>query len=241
MRIIGFLIASFFVSQSFGQGYYWQSGKKRVHYKYVTVGLGTGNRMYLGDVQESGALFNKISLANQVDLRYQWKKYLGFSFQAGGRKYRGYKELAGTDSYQEMTGRLWEGQFVAQFNWIKWEDMLQRSFAGYSPLSKLNAYIGLGVGSSLYNASFRAQRSTIVDSALVVTESENSAAGFAFYIPIEIGFRYRFNPSWSLNLEYQYHSYFTDKLDAVESSLNDNMTVTLVKLCYSIGQPKKKV
>lgn len=241
MKFIILIISLFIVTQAKGQSYYWQSGKKRAHYKYVTVGLGTGNRMYLGDVQESGAVLNKISLANQLDLRYQWKKYLGFSIQAGGRKYRGFKPLAGIESYQEMTGRLWEGHFVAQFNWIRWEDMLQRSFAGYSPLAKLNAYVGIGVGSSLYNASFRSQRVITVDSVEVINETENNAAGFAFYIPIEIGFRYRFNPSWSLNIEYQYHNYFTDKLDAIESSLNDKMTVTLLKLCYSIGQPKKKV
>jgi opacity protein-like surface antigen len=241
MKILFFVISLFIVNLGYGQGYYWQSSKKRVHYKYLTVGLGSGSRMYFGDVQESGALWNKINLAHQMDLRYQWKKHVGFAIQAGGRKYRGYKTLSGTDSFQEMNGRLWEGQFVAQFNWLKWEDMLKRSFYGFSPLAKVNAYVGLGFGGSLYNASFNSQRTSIVDSVLVVSEFENSAAGVAFYIPIEIGFRYRFDPTWSINLEYQYHSYFTDKLDAVESSLNDNMSVTLVKLCYSIGQPKKKM
>lgn len=240
MRLILFTLFFGLAQLLSAQGYYWQEAKKEQKWRNLTFGLGAGNRMYFGDIQQTGSIFNKINMAYQMEARYQMNPRLGVALQSGGRKYSGYKQFAYPGSYQELSGRLWEGHFVGQFSPLKWIDMNVHKFAGYDPIVRANLYIGAGVGGSIYNASYDLVYNSSSDSTVSVSESK-SASGFAMYVPIEVGFRYRFTPRWSMNFEYQYHLYFSDNLDAVNRSANDRMGLLLFKMAYSLGQPKRPV
>ena len=240
LRLFFILSILFCALTSNAQSYYWQSAGKKSRLKYLTVGGGIGGRMYFGDVQPTGQIFNKVKMAYQVDLRYQQTRHIGYSIQMGGRKYKGYKAFAYPGSYQEMNGGVWESQIMFQYNWLKWEDLSIHKFAGYDPVVNINSYIGIGAGGALFSSSFESNYTSSSDSLLTVN-IENNASGFGFYVPVEFGIRYRLNPSISLNIEFQYQIYFTDKLDAVERSLNDRMGLVILKLGYSFKPPKKRL
>ena len=242
MRILILILLSIFAYTASAQSYYWQSGKKKKHYKYLTLGGGIGTRMFFGDVQTTSSLFNKLTFAYQTDLRYQWKRNIGIVIQGGGRSFKGKKKYAQPETGQVMSGKLWEGEVAIQYSVLRWEDFLKGSFVGYDDYVRFNTYIGAGVGGSLYNTSTETSLlvSTGVDSTSIVTNSA-SASGMGVFIPIQLGVRYRFTTAISINLEFQYQFYFTDKLDAIERRKSDNMGLTILKIGYSFGQPNKHI
>ena len=183
VRYLIILSISLCAFTSGAQSYYWQNAGKKSHLKYLTVGGGIGGRMFFGDVQTTGQLFNKVKMAYQVDLRYQQTRHIGYSIQMGGRKYRGLKEFAYPGSFEEMNGGVWEGELMFQFNWLKWEDLSVHKFAGYDPVVNINSYIGIGAGGSLFSSSFESNYTSSSDSLLTVN-IENSASGFGFYVPV---------------------------------------------------------
>ncbi len=217
------------------QGYYWQGAKKKQRYRNVSLDVGPGLRMYFGDVQQSGSRFNKINLAYQLGARYQMRPKWAIALKLGGRGYRGERQYGLSGSYARLTGKLWEGALTCQFSWIAWEDFSIRQFTERDPLAKSNAYIGLGLGGSQFSASYVTNYLAASDS--LVTEFEGgSASGIALFVPVTIGYRYRFDPSWNFGFELTYYSYFSDKIDAFERQRRDSMGVFYVKLGYTLGQ-----
>lgn len=221
------------------QGYYWQSASKKRHISYVSVEGGGGLRMYFGDIQQPGQLFNKPKLGYQVGVRYQMRPRFGVALQLGGRSYQGNIRYAYPGASAHMDGKLWEGQLVFQFNWLKWEDFTVRMFTDRDPVTKLNSYLGAGFGGSLFNASYSSNYISSADT-LVAEYEGGSAGGFGIYVPVEFGVRYRFNPRWSIGMELQYHIYFTNNIDALASKERDAMGAMMFKLGYSFGQRSKK-
>ena len=216
------------------QGYYWQGTKKKQYIKYLTVEAGPGVRMYFGDVQQSGSNLNKIRIGYQLGLRYQLRPRWGIALKLGGRGYRGEKTLGLPGAYNRMTGKLWEGMVTGQFSWVPWEDFNIRQFTERDPVSKSNLYVGLGVGGSQFSASY--VTNYISGDSLVSEFEGGSASGIAIFVPFSFGFRYRFDPTWSLGFEMTYFMYFSDKIDAFERQRRDSMGMFLVKLGYSFGQ-----
>src|SRR5688572_23176026 len=170
------------------QGYYWQSASKKKHINYLSVEGGGGLRMYFGDIQQQGQLFNKPKLGYQFGARYQWKPRLGLALQLGGRAYQGNIRYAYPGATAHLDGKLWEGQFVIQFNWLKWEDFRVRMFTDRDPVTKINSYIGAGFGGSLFNASYTSNYISSADT-LVGEYEAGSAGGFGMYVPVEFGIR----------------------------------------------------
>ena len=244
--LILFIVFAYF--QADAQGYFWQSGGKPKRYKYLTVDGGIGLRMFSGDIQQRGSLFNPMKLAYGVAVRYQMSPHFAPELQLAGRGYRGKAEFGGyPDAVAEMNGTLWEGDLVFQYSILRWEDFTKRMFTDRDPVRKGNVFIGAGAGAALFNSSF-SQRTyntqNFVDSlgndtsfALPVDLS-GGGSGFAFRVPVVFGARYRFTPSVSLGFQLQYHLYFSDNLDGVERKNNDGMTLFMVKLGYSFGQDK---
>jgi opacity protein-like surface antigen len=232
------------------QGYFWQSAQKKTHLNYFSVDGGLGMRMYSGDIQQKGGLFNPLRLAYGLGLRYQYRPRLGFALHAAGRGYAGKAEHGGfPDAMDQMTGKLWEGCFMVQYSWLKWEDFSQHMFTDRDPVTKANLFIGLGVGGAMFSSSYTSRvytTFTVQDSAgrdstiFTPIDRAGAGAGFALQVPIAAGFRYRFNPAVHLAFELHYQLYFSDNLDGLVRKRNDGMTLFMVKLGYQFKQTKKK-
>lgn len=221
------------------QSYYWQQGKKDPFYKYLSFSGGVGQRMFFGDVQKTGSLFNKTKLAFDFDARYQWRTRWGFNIHAAGWKYEGLKTFAYPGSEMVMNGSVWQGAAMVQFNILQWVDFNKASYYGFDPVVKFNTYIATGAGGGIFNSSYSSNYVPSQDT-LIDNYSEASAGGFGFYVPVEFGVRYRFKPAMHIGMRVQYQLFFTDRLDALERSLDDRMGLLMIRFGYSLGQKKKR-
>lgn len=236
MRPILILVISVFCFCQIGntQGYYWLGQKKKDWKKKLTLSVGPGVRMFFGDIQQPNSQFNKVKVAYQADLRYQFNSKWATSLQLGGRGYNGYREYPKPTGYAELSGNLWEFQLLAQYSLIPWEDFTRRQFTSRDPIAKWNAYVGLGAGGVQFNSSFTANYN--ISNSKIVSDYTQGASGFEFFVPIQFGVRHRFDPTWSIGFEMTFQKFFTDELDAVVQGAQDNMGTFMVKLGYSFRQ-----
>jgi len=232
------------------QGYFWQSAPEEKKSKNWSIDAGVGTRVYYGDIQTKGSLFNKVKLAYGIGGRYQFSPRLGLALSAAGRGYAGHANHGGfPDAVGDMTGKLWQGSLQVQYSWLKWEDFTRRSFTERDPVTKGNAYLAAGFGGSLFSASFtdRTYKTQIFKDSLnrdsivkIAVDKGDPANGFGMYVPVVLGFRYRFTPVWSLTLETQYQFYITKNIDGLASKKFDKMLYSTVRLGYTFGQTRKK-
>lgn len=235
---------------SLAQGYFWQNGQKKQNWRYIAIDGGIGLRMYSGDIQQKGGLFNPMRFAYGLGARYQYRPHWGFNLHFAGRGYKGKADRGGfPDALDEMTGKLWEFGLGVQYSILRWEDFTKRSFTDRDPVRKANVFIGVGGGASLFNASYTSRRYTTEilqdtngrdSTAFNPVDASGSGAGFAFSVPITFGVRYRFNPSVYMAFEATYSLYFSDNLDGLQRGRNDGMTLLHLKIGYLLGQSKKK-
>lgn len=252
-RKITYLLLMFLLltaAESLAQGYFWQSGQKKQHYRYLSADAGVGLRMYSGDIQQKGSLFNPLKFAYGLGVRYQYRPRLGFALHAGARGYKGKAEHSGfPDALDEMNGKLWEFSVMTQFSILRWEDFTQRMFTDRDPVRRMNVFVGVGAGGALFNGSYtsRKYRTEVLQdtagfdsTAFIPSDYSGSGAGFAFHVPVVFGGRYRFNPSLFMSFEAHYDVYFSDNLDGLQRGRNDGMGLFIVKLGYALGQTKRK-
>lgn len=237
MRTLVFIVCLLVMgsAESFSQSYYWQGGKKKQNYRYLSFDAGLGTRMYFGDIQTSGSQFNKIKLAYELGGRFQFKKRWAVGANLGGRGYKGEKQFGLPGAYSKMDGKLWSGSVSCQFSWLPWEDFSIKQFTSRDPISKSNLFLGLGIGASQYNASYVSNYVAAGDS-IVAEFQGGSASGIAVFIPFTFGYRHRFNPSWNLGFELTYYTYLSDKIDAFERQGRDSMGAFYIKAGYTLGQ-----
>ncbi|GAB5539257.1 MAG: hypothetical protein Salg2KO_13600 [Salibacteraceae bacterium] len=251
MKQLWFIVLAMVVSYSLSaQGYYWQSGTKESVIKNLTVDGGAGGRMYFGDIQKDGAVYNPVKLAYGVGVRYQMRPRLGFVIEGEGRKYRGKAEHGGfPDAIDEMEGSLWGGHLAVQYSWLKWEDFTQRQFTDRDPVTKINLFVGAGFGGAMFNSSYTSRtykRRTVTDSLgrdssfNVAVDASGSAGGFGMYVPVQFGVRYRFSPQLHLGAEITRQIYITNNVDAFPSKKLDGMLTFMARVGYTFGQKKRK-
>ena len=238
------------VSTSLSQSYYWQSGSKTKKIQNLSVDGGVGLRMYFGDIQQKGSVFNKPKLAYGLGVRYQMRPRLGFALNLEGRGYEGNAEHGGfPDAVDKMTGKLWGGHIMVQYSWLKWEDFTRKMFTDRDPVTKINMYTGVGFGGAMFTASYTSRtyktqtfQDTLGKDSIVFlpVDASGSAGGFGMYVPVVLGVRYRFSPSLSLGLELTRQFYITKNVDALATKKFDGMGTAFLRLSYTFGQSKRK-
>ncbi|HAW20046.1 MAG TPA: hypothetical protein DCX14_07690 [Flavobacteriales bacterium] len=250
MRIIVILLFLGLSLPSISQGYYWQSGSKEKKLKNLSVNGGVGLRMYFGDIQKKGSVFNKPKLAYGIGVRYQMRPKFGLSLGLEGRGYEGKAEHGGyPDAVDQMTGKLWGGHLMVEYSWLKWEDFTRKQFTDRDPVTKMNMYLGVGFGGALFNSSYTSR----IYESFVVTDSlgadstffspvdmSGSAGGFAMYVPVSLGFRYRIKQNIAVGFELQRQFYISKNVDALATKKFDGMGSVLVRVHYTFGQSKRK-
>jgi hypothetical protein len=251
--IRGFITILFLIgliNSSNAQSYYWQSGTKGKKIQNLSLDGGVGLRMYFGDIQQKGSIFNKPKLAYGIGVRYQMRPKLGFALNLEGRGYEGNAEHGGfPDAIDQMTGKLWGGHLVVQYSWLKWVDFTRKMFTDRDPVTKINLYTGVGFGGALFTASYSSRTyktQTLKDSlgqdSIVFSpvDASGSAGGFGMYVPVVLGARYRFSPRLSLGVELTRQFYITKNIDALATKKFDGMGTLFLRMSYTFGQKTKK-
>lgn len=228
----------------------WNTSSKPNRWKHLSVEAGVGGRMYFGEIQKKGSLFNPIKLTYGAGVRYQFTPRLGAALQVEGRGYKGKAVHGGhPDALDEMNGQLWGGHIMGQFSILRWEDFTRRQFTERDPVTKINTFVGAGFGMAQFSASYTSrtyqvitQRDSLGNDTATFSfpvDASGSAAGMAPYVPVVFGFRYRFKPVFSLGFEYQRHIYIAKNVDALATKKFDNMGTLTVRASYTFGQGKK--
>lgn len=249
------LALTFFFSSimaiGFSQSYYWQSAGKGPGFVHnISVDGGVGARMYFGDIQQKGAVFNKPKFAYGLGVRYQMRPRLGFGLQLEGRGYEGNAEHGGfPDAVDKMTGKLWGGHVSVQYSWLKWEDFTRKQFTDRDPVTKTNVFVGTGFGGAIFSSSYtsRTYKTQIFTDTLgqdstgyIPVDASGSAGGFGMYVPVMIGGRYRFSPRLYAAIELTRQIYITKNVDALATKKFDGMGTATVRIGYTFGQNKRK-
>jgi len=99
---------------------------------------------------------------------------------------------------EKWSNRLYNVDVMAEFNFLPFgeADKNNRRIKPYTP------YLFVGLGAGVYNG---------------VNEGTMSVSG---YVPVGIGFKWKFHERVGLNIAWQHNIYFSDDLEG-QSSLND--------------------
>lgn len=164
------------------------------------IGLQGGCGYYVGD----GAphIFMNPREAYGIHFRYKFTKRWAIQAKFSGQRITGNQyTMRGEKLDTKWQNRLYNVDLMAEFNFLRFGDvnLNDRRIKPYTPY----IFIGLGVG--MYNDISPAGVNKI------------TAAG---YIPLGIGFKWKFAEFVGLNIAWQHNIYFSDDLEA-QRSLND--------------------
>lgn len=164
------------------------------------LGLQGGVGYYVGDAAHH--IFMNPREAYGVQFRYKFTKRWALQAKVSGQRIAGYKY-----EFQEGVGPVrldekWTNQMinmdvVAEFNFLRFGDAnkYDKRIKPYTP------YIFIGIGAGLYGDM----------------KQPLTASG---YIPLGIGFKWKFAERWGLNMAWQHNIFWADDLEA-QKDLND--------------------
>lgn len=170
------------------------------------IGVQGGCSYYVGD--GTPHIFMNVRESYGFHFRYKFTKRWALQVKASGQRIAGnkweFKPNQSPTKLDEMwQNQLWNGDVVAEFNFFRYDaaNKYDKRIKPYTP------YIFAGLGASLYYKNEK--------------QNEWTTAG---YIPVGIGFKWKFAPRWGLNVAWQHNIYFSDDLEAQtekEHSLNN--------------------
>ena len=170
------------------------------------LGLQGGFGYYVGDAAHHIAMYPREAYG--IHFRYKFTKRWALQAKVSGQRITGpkYEFVTGSGlqglkdgkgDVQMWSNRLWSGDVMAEFNFLPFGDKnpFNKRIKPYTP------YIFLGIGASLYN------------------KSKNSFTG-AGYIPLGIGFKWKFHERCGLNIAWQHNIYWSDDMEG-DKELNN--------------------
>ena len=160
-------------------------------------GLQGGCGYYVGDATPH--IFMNPREAYGAHFRYKFTKRWAIQAKFSGQRIVGDKYTMNSERLNEKWfNRLYNVDVMAEFNFLPFgeADKNNRRIKPYTP------YIFVGLGAGVYNG---------------VNEGTMTASG---YVPLGIGFKWKFHERVGLNIAWQHNIYFSDDLEG-QSSLND--------------------
>ena len=160
-------------------------------------GLQGGCGYYVGDATPH--IFMNPREAYGAHFRYKFTKRWAIQAKFSGQRIIGDKYTMNSERLNEKwSNRLYNVDVMAEFNFLPFgeADKNNRRIKPYTP------YIFAGLGAGVYNG---------------VNEGTMTASG---YVPLGIGFKWKFHERVGLNIAWQHNIYFADDLEG-QSSLND--------------------
>ena len=160
-------------------------------------GLQGGCGYYVGDATPH--IFMNPREAYGAHFRYKFTKRWAIQAKFSGQRIIGDKYTMNSERLNEKwSNRLYNVDVMAEFNFLPFgeADKNNRRIKPYTP------YIFAGLGAGVYNG---------------VNEGTMTASG---YVPLGIGFKWKFHERVGLNIAWQHNIYFADDLEG-QSSLSD--------------------
>ena len=160
-------------------------------------GLQGGCGYYVGDATPH--IFMNPREAYGAHFRYKFTKRWAIQAKFSGQRIVGDKYTMNSERLNEKwSNRLYNVDVMAEFNFLPFgeADKNNRRIKPYTP------YLFVGLGAGVYNG---------------VNEGTMSVSG---YVPVGIGFKWKFHERVGLNIAWQHNIYFLDDLEG-QSSLND--------------------
>ena len=160
-------------------------------------GLQGGCGYYVGDATPH--IFMNPREAYGAHFRYKFTKRWAIQAKFSGQRIVGDKYTMNSEKLNEKwSNRLYNVDVMAEFNFLPFgeADKNNRRIKPYTP------YLFVGLGAGVYNG---------------VNEGTMSVSG---YVPVGIGFKWKFHERVGLNIAWQHNIYFSDDLEG-QSSLND--------------------
>lgn len=160
-------------------------------------GLQGGCGYYVGDATPH--IFMNPREAYGAHFRYKFTKRWAIQAKFSGQRIVGDKYTMNSERLNEKwSNRLYNVDVMAEFNFLPFgeADKNNRRIKPYTP------YLFVGLGAGVYNG---------------VNEGTMSVSG---YVPVGIGFKWKFHERVGLNIAWQHNIYFSDDLEG-QSSLND--------------------
>ena len=163
-------------------------------------GVQAGVGYYVGDATPH--IFMNPREAYGAQFRYKFTKRWALQAKFSGQRIVGNQySIKGEKLDTQWSNRLYNVDVMAEFNFFRFGSAGQydKRIKPYTP------YIFIGIGAGLYN-------DMTSDGSVKWT-----AAG---YVPLGIGFKWKFADRFGLNVAWQHNIYFSDDLEA-QSTLND--------------------
>ena len=164
------------------------------------IGLQGGCGYYVGDATPH--IFMNPREAYGLQFRYKFTKRWALQAKASGQRITGddYK-ITGEKMDTKWENRLFNADLMAEFNFFRFGSakLYDRRIKPYTP------YIFAGIGAGMYKD---------------MPKNGKERWTFAGYIPLGIGFKWKFHDRMGLNVAWQHNIYFSDDIEA-RSTLND--------------------
>ena len=158
------------------------------------LGVQAGCGYYVGDA--SPHIFMNVREAYGIHFRYKFTKRWALQVKGTGQR------IAGNDYTirGEKLNTKWQNQLInldvmAEFNFFRFgsQNKYDKRIKPYTP------YIFLGIGASIYGAN---------------ASNKPTFSDVAAYMPLGIGFKWKFSEWCGLNVAWQHNIYFADNLES---------------------------
>ena len=160
-------------------------------------GLQGGCGYYVGDATPH--IFMNPREAYGAHFRYKFTKRWAIQAKFSGQRIVGDKYTMNSEKLNEKwSNRLYNVDLMAEFNFLPFGARNENN----SRIKPYTPYLFVGLGAGVYNG---------------VNEGTMSVSG---YVPVGIGFKWKFHERVGMNIAWQHNIYFSDDLEG-QSSLND--------------------
>ena len=157
------------------------------------VGLQGGTGYYVGDAAPH--IFMHPREAYGIHFRYKFTKRWALQVKFSGQRITGYDYTMRGDKLNTMwSNRLYNVDVMAEFNFFRFgtANKYDKRIRPYTP------YIFLGIGAGMYNGI-------------------NGGMTAMAYVPLGIGFKWKFADFVGLNIAWQHNIYMADNLEGRET------------------------
>lgn len=181
------------------------------------IGLQAGCGYYVGDATPH--IFMNVREAYGVHFRYKFTQRWALQAKASGQRIAGYDyTIRGEKLDTRWTNQLVNIDVMAEFNFFRFgaSNKYDKRIKPYTP------YIFLGVGASVYGAD---------------ASNRPTFSSVAAYVPLGIGFKWKFSEWCGLNAAWQHNIYIADDLESRETLDNKhNLNGSNWMNCDVVGQ-----
>ena len=161
------------------------------------IGLQAGCGYYVGDAAPH--IFMNVREAYGLHFRYKFTKRWALQVKTSGQRISGYDyTIRGEKLDSRWTNQLINMDVMAEFNFFRFgsANKYDKRIKPYTP------YIFLGIGTGIYGADM---------------ENKPTFGNVMAYIPLGIGFKWKFSDWCGLNVAWQHNIYMADNLESRET------------------------